>query len=182
LAYEIGQQLAAAGQPPGSIVILDTPSAPSGQSLRLRDVRSIAANAPRWLRNELQIYGAKDLARRLRNRLKFRVQAHGAGLEGIFDLSLFPESYQRRMFESHHAFVAYKARPTKNRVVYLHSRVRSLIHLDRPDGGWGQLVPAPQLTILPIPGDHGSVLAPRFRNDVALTIQQALAHGDTTSN
>jgi hypothetical protein len=60
----------------------------------------------------------------------------------------------------------------------LRSRVRSLIHFHRPDGGWGELVPAPRLTVLPIPGDHGSVLYPQWRDDVASVIQQALEQGD----
>jgi len=60
----------------------------------------------------------------------------------------------------------------------LRSRVRSLLHFDRPDGGWGEVVPESRLTVLPIPGDHGSVLYPRWRKDVASAIQQALEQGD----
>ena len=130
------------------------------------------------MKNELQIYGAAAMANRIRNRWRFRVQAHERGLDGIFDVSQFPEGWRRRLFDSHRAFTAYRARPTGNRVVYLRSRVRSLIHFHRPDGGWGELVPAPNLTVLPIPGDHGSVLYPRWRADVASAIQQALEQGD----
>jgi thioesterase domain-containing protein len=136
------------------------------------------ANAPGWMKNELQIYGAADLAQRIRNRWRFRLRANERGLDGIFDVSQFPEGWRRRLFDSHRAFTAYRARPTGNRVVYLRSRVRSLIHFDRPDGGWGELVQAGRLTILPIPGDHGSVLDRRWRADVASSIRQALEQGD----
>jgi amino acid adenylation domain-containing protein len=178
LAYELGQQLAAAGRPPNSIVIADTPTTDLKRRLRWRDVRSMAANAPGWMKNELQIYGAAALARRIRSRWRFRVQADQRDLDGIFDLSRFSEGYRRRLLDSHRAFIGYRARPTNNRVVYLRSRVRSLIHSDRPDGGWGELVPAPRLTVLPIPGDHGSLLYPRWRGDVASAIQRALAQSD----
>src|SRR5262249_19309909 len=68
LAYELGRQLEAAGRPPSSIVIADTPTTGEPRSLRWRDVYSMAANAPGWLKNELQIYGAGALANRIRNR------------------------------------------------------------------------------------------------------------------
>jgi thioesterase domain-containing protein len=178
LAYELGQQLEAAGRPPTSIVIADTPTTGAKRGLRWRDVRSMATNAPGWLKNELQIYGPAALAQRIRSRWRFRVQAHDRGLDGIFDLSRFTEGYRRRLIDSHRAFTVYRARPTSNRVVYLRSRVRSLIHSDRPDGGWGELVPGPRLTVLPIPGDHGSLLYPRWREDVASAIHKALAQAD----
>jgi thioesterase domain-containing protein len=178
LAYELGQQLDAAGRAPSSIVIVDTPTTRAPRRIGWRDVRSMLANAPGWMKNELQIYGAADLAQRIRNRWRFRLRANERGLDGIFDVSQFPEGWRRRLFDSHRAFTAYRARPTGNRVVYLRSRVRSLIHFDRPDGGWGELVQAGRLTILPIPGDHGSVLDRRWRADVASSIRQALEQGD----
>jgi amino acid adenylation domain-containing protein len=178
LAYELGRQLDAAGRPPNSIVIADTPTTGAPGRVRWRDLYSMAANAPGWLKNELRIYGAGTLAHRIRNRWRFRVQAHERGLDGIFDLSQFPEGYRRRLLDSHRAFTAYRAQATGNRVVYLRSRVRSLIHFDRPDGGWGDLVPASRLTVLPIPGDHGSLLYPQWRKAVASVIRQALDQGD----
>ena len=178
LAYELGQQLAAAGRKPSSIVILDTPTPVAPRSIRWRDLRSMVANAPGWVSNELQVYGAAAVAQRIRNRWRFRVRARERGLDGIFDVSQFTEGWRRRLFDSHRAFTAYRAKPTGNRVVYLRSRVRPLIHHDRPDGGWGEHVPARCLTILPIPGDHGSVLFPRWRADVVSAIHEALEQGD----
>jgi thioesterase domain-containing protein len=177
LAYEIGQQLDAAGRAPVSIMIVDTPTTGPRRSVRWRDLRSMLANVPVWMKNELQMYGAAALTRKIRNRWRFRVQAQG-GVDGIFDVSQFPEGWRRRLFDSHRAFTAYRARPTSNRVVYLRSRVRSLIHSYRPDGGWGEHVPAPKLTVMPIPGDHGSVLYPRWRAEVGSAIQRALDQGD----
>jgi amino acid adenylation domain-containing protein len=178
LAYELGQQLEASGRPPNAVVILDTTTAAAPRNMRWRDLRSMAVNAPRWLRNELLVYGAAALAHRIRNRWPFRLKAHERGVAGIFNLSRFPEGYRRRLLDSHRAFTVYQARPTRNRVVYLRSRVRSLIHFHRADGGWGELVPAPRLTVLPIPGDHGSTLHMRWRKDVASAIQQGLEQGD----
>jgi hypothetical protein len=42
-------------------------------------------------------------------------------------------------------------------------------------------VPAPRLTVLPIPGDHGSVLHARWREDVAAAIRQGLEQADRMS-
>lgn len=179
LAYELGQQLEAAGHPPNAVMILDTPTTRPPRNIRWQDLRSMAMNAPRWLRNELQIYGAAALGQRIRNRWRFRVQAHERGLDGIFDLSRFPDAFRRRLLDSHRAFTGYQAHPTRNRVVYLRSRVRSLIHFYRADGGWGELVPSPRLTVLPIPGDHGSVLHAQWREDVASAIQQGLEQADS---
>src|SRR6185436_3012212 len=167
LGYEVGQQLDAAGREPSSIVIVDTPTTGAPRSIRWGDLRSMVANAPGWVKNELQMYGAAAVAQRIRNRWRFRVQARDRSLDGIFDVSQFTEGWRRRLFDSHRAFTGYRARPSDNRVVYLRSRVRSLIHSHRPDGGWGEHVPASRLTVLPIPGDHGSVLYPRWRADVA---------------
>jgi len=178
LAYELGRQLDAAGRAPSSIVIVDTPTSHPRQKIRWRDLRSMAANAPGWMKNELQIYGAAALSQRIRNRLRFRLQARERALDGVLDISRFTEGWRRRLFDSHRAFTTYQAQPTGNRVVYLRSSVRSLVHHHRPDGGWGELVPAPRLAVATIPGDHGSVLDPRWRAEVASAIQQALEKAD----
>jgi len=178
LAYELGRQLDAAGCAPSSIVIVDTPTSHPRQKIRWRDLRSMAANAPGWMKNELQIYGAAALSQRIRNRLRFRLQARERALDGVLDISRFTEGWRRRLFDSHRAFTTYQAQPTGNRVVYLRSSVRSLVHHHRPDGGWGELVPAPRLAVATIPGDHGSVLDPRWRAEVASAIQQALEKAD----
>ena len=157
---------------------MDTPATGSPRRKGWADLRSMVSNAPRWMMNELQVYGAAALAGRIRNRWRFRLQAHDGGLDRVFEMSQFPEHWRRRLLDSHRAFTAYRARPTGNRVVYLRSRVRSLVHLHRPDGNWGELVPAPCLTVVAIPGDHGSVLDPRWRPDVSSTIRQVLEQGD----
>ena len=78
LAYELGQQLDAAGRAPSSIVIVDTPTTGARRSIRWRDLRSMVANAPGWMKNELEIYGAAALTDRIRNRWRFRVRATNA--------------------------------------------------------------------------------------------------------
>jgi thioesterase domain-containing protein len=89
LAYEIGRQLEAAGRAPQSIVIVDTPTTGAPRRMQWRDVRSMVTNAPGWMKNELEIYGAETLAKRIRNRWRFRVKAQRHDLDGIFDVSQF---------------------------------------------------------------------------------------------
>ena len=182
LGYEIGQQLRAAGQPPASVIIVDTGTRRLSRRITWRDLRSIAANVPRWITNELSLYGAPAIARGVLRRLPSRKRAADGGLGRMFDLPKFPEGYQRRLKENFNAFTAYRPAPTHNRVVFLRSRVRSLIHSDRPDGGWGALVPAPLLTVLPIPGDHGSALHERWRSSLRSTLEYALDRVETDAS
>lgn len=182
LAYELGQQLAAGGRPPVSIVLVDT-AAKSGVRARLgwRALRSILANAPGWLGNELAVYGPGALRQRAALRLRFRVAGRGEGLERMFDLSrlsAYSDEFRARLTDGHRAARQYEPRPTRNRLSYLRSRVRPLLRVDEPDAGWQALVPPGGLRILPIPGDHGSALHARWRKAVRGALERALDEAD----
>jgi acyl-CoA synthetase (AMP-forming)/AMP-acid ligase II/thioesterase domain-containing protein/acyl carrier protein len=179
LAYEVGQQLSALGRPPVSVVIVDTSGRNSvRRRVRWRDLRSMVTNAPAWLRNELSVYGPRALRQRVAVRLPFRVGINGGGLERMFDLSRFSDEFRARLTDGYRAFCLYQPRPTCNRVSYLRCGVRPLFHVDQPDGGWEQLVPATRLRVLQIPGDHGSALHARWRPSVRSAVQRALDETD----
>jgi thioesterase domain-containing protein len=177
LAFELGQQMAAAKAPPLSIVIIDTSATSRRRGRSWRDFGSIASNVFPWIVNELSYYGPRHLGRRAWDRWRFRKgtgDEHHDRLNQVFDLSRFPEVYQRRLRQSRQASAAYRPRVTENRVFYLRSRIRSLIHAYQPDGGWGTIVPRELLTVRTLPSDHGSALHPRWRTALLGEIESAL--------
>jgi thioesterase domain-containing protein len=178
LAFEVGQQMAAANAPPWSIVIIDTSATSRRRARGWRDVGSIASNLFPWIVNELSYYGPRHLGRRAWDRWRFRSgtgdDEHHDRLNQVFDLSRFPEVYQRRLRQSRQASAAYRPRVTQNRVFYLRSRIQSLIHAYQPDGGWGAIVPRELLTVRTLPSDHGSALHPRWREPLLGEIESAL--------
>lgn len=92
-----------------------------------------------------------------------------------FDWPNLPVLYRRRLSQSYTAVRNYRPRPTENRLLYLRSRVRKLIHRHRPDGGWGQYVRPDSLGVYVIPGDHGSALHARWKSAFLETLRQALS-------
>ena len=138
----------------------------------------MAGNLVPWMINELQYYGPWHLGRRAWARWRFRSgtgeDEHHERLNQVFDLSRFPEVYQKRLRQSRQASAAYRPKPTTNRVVYLRSRIQSLIHAYQPDGGWGAFVPPGMLTVRTLPSDHGSALHARWRAALLAEIEAAL--------
>ena len=178
LAFELGQQMAAAKVPPWSVVLIDTSASSRRRGRSWRDLGSIASNVFPWIVNELSYYGPRDLGRRAWHRWRFRKgtgdDEHQDRLNQVFDLSRFPEVYQRRLRQSRQASAAYRPRVTENRVFYFRSRIQSLIHSYQPDGGWGRLVRREVLTVRTLPSDHGSALHPRWRAALLGEIETAL--------
>ncbi len=163
LAFELGRQMAAAGQPPLAIVIIDTAATSRQRHGRTwRDLGSIAINAlPSMVNEALVLRSQASRASRVGSvavqKGNWRDEHHDR-LNQVFNLSRFPEAYQRRLRQSRQASAAYLPRVTNNRVFYLRSRIRSLIHAHQPDGGWGAVVPPELLTVRMLPSDHGSAL------------------------
>jgi thioesterase domain-containing protein len=194
LAYEVGQQLGAAGWPPHSVVVIDASPGAAPRPWSARDVVSIVANAPRWLVNELRVYGPATLLRRARARWRFRRPTTApdigvldpdaadalryARLGQWFELDGLTAPYRRRLLDMLGAFQRYEPTPTGHRVVYMHSRVRPLVHRWRPDGGWPPFVRPDRLVCVTLPGDHGSALHPRWQGHVAPALRQALDDAD----
>jgi amino acid adenylation domain-containing protein len=197
LAYEVGRQLGAAGQPPRSIVVIDATPGPMTGEWSVRDAASIIGNVPRWLMNELRVYGPAVLWRRARARWRFRRPATDADiglldpdaadalryarLGQMFELDGLTTTYRRRLLDMLAAFQRYEPTPTEHRVVFMSSQVRPLVHRWRPDGGWRAFVRPDRLLCITLPGDHGSVLHPRWQRQVTAALQQVLDGADAAA-
>jgi thioesterase domain-containing protein len=198
LAYEVGRQLGAAGRPPRSIVVIDTTPADTARAWSARDAASIVANLPRWLTNELRVYGPAVLWRRAMARWRFRRPSTDAGigvldpdaadalhyalLGRMFELDGFAPTYRRRLLDMLAAFQRYEPTPTEHRVVYMSSQVRPLVHRWSPDGGWSAFVRPDRLVCVTLPGDHGSVLHPRWQRQVTAALQQVFDGADAAAS
>ena len=197
LAYEMAQQLESRGRKPASVILIDVQPFDQPSPWGLRDLLSIACNAPRWLVNELRVYGVGDLVQRIQRRLESKRTTPDAAsdpptalleqyavreMHQMFDLNNYSSLYQDRLIQSYLAFITYRMQPTKNHVVYLKSRIRNLIHRHSPNGNWENLVSRGALDVIPIPGDHGKPLHKLWRKDFFRTLQEALRKQDTQNN
>jgi thioesterase domain-containing protein len=192
LAYEIGRQLAEHGLPPLSVTLLDSVANAGPAPWRLRDAASMAANAPRlWIFN-MRTYPARNVARRAarlmcfwrwwrRSRLSAEMPEKAEAEERPSINGELPSLYRQRRAVAARALCAYRPRPTGNRIVYVRSRVRRLIHRRRADGGWGRLVPDHALTIRHLSGNHVSALEPQRQRELAVIIEECLRNVDQSA-
>ena len=193
VAYEIGQQLEQQGRKPVSVILVDCTPIHDSSPLQFRDLWSIICNAPRWLMNEVRVYGVRDLIRRLRSRLESIQDKHDDAnndpretieryakhaMYRMFDMSNYSSLYQKRIIQSYMAFISYRMQRTDNHVVYLKSRIRNLIHRHAPEEQWNKLVNNGNLDITTIPGDHGKPFYKRWRREFFEILQESLARVD----
>ncbi|MCP4776278.1 MAG: AMP-binding protein, partial [Planctomycetaceae bacterium] len=189
VAYEIGQQLERRGRKPASVILVDCHPVHDSSPLRFWDLWSIVCNVPRWLVNELRVYGVRDLIRRLLSRLENRQEKSDdanddpkeateryaeRAMHQMFDMSKYSTLYQKRVVQSYMAFISYRMRRTNNHVVYLKSRIRNLIHRHSPEENWNKLVNDGKLDVVTIPGDHGKPFYKRWRKEFFQILQEAL--------
>jgi thioesterase domain-containing protein len=104
-----------------------------------------------------------------------------ARLGQMFELDGLSTTYRRRLLDMLAAFQRYEPKPTEHRVVYMSSQVRPLVHRWRPGGGWRAFVRPDRLLCITLPGDHGSVLHPRWQRQVAAALQQVLDGADAAA-
>ena len=178
LAYKLGQQLEAAGRPPGSIVIVDTPTTGAPRRLRWRDLRSMVANAPGWMKNELQIYGAAALAQP--NPEPLAIPRAGPRTWSRRDLRRLAVSGRISTSTVRQPPRLYRVSSAADRQSRgVPAQPRPIAH-PLSSAGWrlGRTRAGAAPDRLADSGDHGSVLYPQWREDVASAIQQALEQGD----
>ena len=75
----------------------------------------------------------------------------------MFDLKRLPELYRRRLVLGIRAQAAYQPGNYSGRLAYLECQVRSLIHRNVRDGGWGALARG-SLEIHRIPHSHRTAM------------------------
>jgi amino acid adenylation domain-containing protein len=190
LVYEMACQLERAGNPPRSVVIVDscwTGTPRTWAERLLLDLPSILANVPGYVAAHADLASLRRIGRRLRRstrRLASHVGARNShlapilsGAHSVFDMDRLPDLYGRRVVLSMRAQAAYHPgpRPYSGRVAYLECRVRPFIHRNTLDRGWSALVTGP-FEVHDIPGSHRTAMDgsdPTLRTVVLDVLQRA---------
>jgi amino acid adenylation domain-containing protein len=188
LAYELAQQLSAAGQQVSLLALIDTgllrPLPPSVLDV-LRAVPGMLGNLPFWVMDDLFQSSPSQLLARLgkRTRTKWRKlrgilgraapSAKETVLDEMFEMERFTDDFQRRLEMNYHAWSSYEPRAYAGWVALFRARTRSLWHVAGRQPGWGRL-PAGGVAIRIVPGQHESILKEPHVRVLAGRLQEAL--------
>lgn len=176
LAYEVAQQLRAAGRPVAAVFLLDT-IAPSAlrDELRNQAALPLQQRLPRHLAalRELDTRGRLQyLARKLLKRaLSVGPQTRSEHVS-LREKEL-PEAFIRVQDACLAAYRAYEPRPYAGRVVLIRAEERDLFGEYDPELWWGR-VGLENLEVRPSPGDHLSMLRPPHVAALAATLASCL--------
>jgi acetoacetyl-CoA synthetase len=161
VAYEMGQLLAAAGQPPTLLALLDTTS---HERFWTADARReyLLRRGWRALRRlrRTPASGWHDLAREAARELRVllpRARSRPAGDAALSQASELPRNVMRVREAAFTAFAAYQPRPSALALTLLRSELERSDRCD-PRRIWAPLVRS--LTVRDLPGDHYSVIRP----------------------
>jgi thioesterase domain-containing protein len=186
LAYEVARQLQEANFAVGLLLIVDTGPEQLGDVSRwtsLRNLPRFLANVPPWVMNFAVDTTASqkmyDIRRKLRSWSR-RFAAMAARqpatdhLDDAIDTRRVPDDFRKCMATNYHAFQSYSPGPYSGHLVLFRAKVRPLLHGFTPDLNWREVV-AGGVEVIPIPGNHGSILQ-RSNADVLATQVHAILH------
>ncbi len=175
LAYEMAQQLSAAGQPPELLVMLDTPDASDVADRFSNDhqlLHYLARQMPEfgWLRCTLEHSDSKaiqNLLQRLSTELDDEAGKRAAA--GVGELMGHLQSLQQHM----RAMQNYQAQPYAQQVLYLKARQRRIgIDPAEPEASWRRR--CSRFGLAELAGDHVSMHQAPHVAAVAECIRKAL--------
>ena len=191
VAFEMAQQLLAQGQQVAFLGIIDTwPS---------EDWPMTPAYAVRWLRN-LPLWVANDFAQssaeanknrvrrglRLVNRVARKLTTPFGGrkqdrhVTDHINIALLPDAIQRSYEANYHAFISYKPLSYSGRVTVFRASAQPLLAPLERDHGWGRFVRG-GVTVVPIPGNHTTILNPPLVRELAASLERALEEAERLS-
>jgi thioesterase domain-containing protein len=185
LAFEVARQLQEANVAVGLLLIVDTgPEQLHGNSQRksLRDLLRFVSNVPPWVANFTANTTAsqkKDLIHRKlrswRRRMAATIarQPSNIHLEDAVDMRRVPDDFRKCMDTNHRAFLSYSPGRYSGRLVLFRANVRPFFHGFTPDLNWGQVVSG-GVEVVPIPGNHGSILQQPYVDLLATKVQAIL--------
>lgn len=173
IAFEVAQQLRARGAAVDMVIALDGGLSNSGPGARgWRQVGLGVANLPHWIRYDLLVTPAGEMAIRLRVKLSQFVEgarsvairrAQGAPMNG------------RRGVSSHRAAVqAYQPRKYDGRVMVVTARAAPLLGSFDAEVGWKRMASG-RVSAVTVPGSHETFLREPHVQRVAGEIRRLLA-------
>lgn len=187
VALEIAQQLVQQGESVALLAILDHTLPPLRYERHWWQPsfwRQFIVNLPAWLRDDLWAMGWRHFQKKIRlktsafwRKLACRFRNQEAGLPevaGVFDVAHLPDSFRRQMECNYLALRAYVPRVYPGRVTLFRARTRPLLRLHGWDLGWSKLAGG-GLDIIPIPGNHETMLRPPHVQVLAEALRRQFA-------
>jgi amino acid adenylation domain-containing protein len=185
IAYEMAQQLRAAGRDVALLVMLDT-AAPDGHGsgpLTLRAAPQLVRNIMYWpVDDDFLASGPRAQLARLGGKLRLwrsrawallRREQETVDIRDRFGLYLYPES-SREVLEAHARMLAeYRPRPYAGTVTLLRSRTTGFTYVcAAPDLGWRAL--AADVDVRVVRGAHDTILREPWVAELAAALDAAL--------
>jgi thioesterase domain-containing protein/acyl carrier protein len=195
VALEMAQQLHARGERVALLAILDhTP--PPARYLYLSwtptVVLDLALNAVRWFMEDIwRAGGARRLAalrskacaawHRTLNLLRRAAVSGEREVGEIFAGRALPEPFRQLLEKHYQAMRQYVPKVYAGRVTLFRARVRPLLRPRADDLGWGRLAGG-GLEIIPVPGNHETMLKPLHVAELAEALSAQLTRAQTRSS
>ncbi|MFN8061918.1 MAG: amino acid adenylation domain-containing protein [Vicinamibacterales bacterium] len=186
IALEMAQQLLAAGESVSLLVEIDSAPYNVPDDARRRQASywlKLAANVPPWIVDEIRTGEATSLPSRVWRRLgsyvrKSRLRLSGGvtyaaevgGFMNTGPLGSSRKAFVERLYTS---LRNYRPQPYAGRVLLFQARVHPLTKLHESDRAWRRL--CPHVQIVPLPGNHLSVVVPPQVDQMARALDAALA-------
>jgi thioesterase domain-containing protein len=186
LAFEIAQQLLAAGERVGLLAIIDTeangPSQRPGVSMFLAIPRFLR-NLPRWIADDLLRSGPRPILDRLKRKIWATARPilqilagsplPGRQLEDIWDTHSWPVRVREQRQSYFDIWNAYTPGHYCGRITVLRARTRPLFHSFELDLGWGRIA-AEGVDVRVVPGHHTSLLTEPYCSVLARELTTCL--------
>jgi thioesterase domain-containing protein len=191
IAFEMAQQLHAAGQQVSLLALLDSwlPTPPaSGSTSAAPSLRDLTTHLKSWVvgARELTAPQRRDLVqiklRMARARLKHalgmdRGNLDAASVGALADLFGFSPEQRRIALVIFRALHRYQPRPYPGPVVLFRARMQPFANARRADSGWG-LVAAGGVEVHPVGSNHLGMMQEPHVRDLALQLRRCLARRD----
>ena len=190
LAFEMAQQLRAAGRAVGVLAMIDYgPGLASGWSTRVQTAGHFMRNLPYWLYDDILQAGWSDLAARMwRKAAGIGKRAASVGrtqatptaeraVDEMFDRDRLPEAYRRLAIRNLDAFYRYRPTVYEGRVLLFWARCRPLFHSLAPRLGWEHYARGGVDRIV-VACNHDNILSAPHASAIAAGLDHALRAWD----
>jgi acyl transferase domain-containing protein/thioesterase domain-containing protein/acyl carrier protein len=192
VAFEMAQQLVAAGQTIAFLGILDTwPT--EAWSADLKWAGRWLMNFPRWLADDLRSTSAAANMNRLKRggRLiarqvkaiaaPFGARAHGPVITDHMDVAGLPDAIRRTYEANFEAFLKYSPKPYPGHLVVFCATAQPLAAPLEPDHGWSRFAQG-GVTVVRVRGNHLNLIETPQVVELAAAMEQALSAAERVQN
>lgn len=183
MAFEIACQLSDLGEEVNLLALIDVGPGRSqtkvDATLRLARFPSITANVPGWIREEWRYPSKTSVFKRGTKKIRHHVrrwvrgQSYQPRLEDVHDLGFIPSQNHDLMRTVYQALRSYRPPFFSGMLTLYRAETRAFFGDYSHDLGWEKHVD--KLKVIPVKGNHETILLPPHVDDLARQIQKELA-------